>query len=94
MSQESFEKLLGKLRPYIQKDSTRFRDPVSVKKQVALNLHCSADEGRTCKVSNVFGIGKSTVSKVIRRVTQVVSQCLGNRYIVLPTNQKELENMV
>ena len=46
------------------------------------------------KVSNLFDIGKSTVSKVIRRVTQAISQFFGNSYFVLPTNQKELENML
>ena len=46
------------------------------------------------KVFNVFGIGKSTESKVIGRVTQAISKYLGIRYIVLRTKQKELEKMV
>ena len=94
MSDESFEKLCGALRPDMQKNFTRFSDPVSVEKQVAATLYYLAEEGRMRKVSNVFGIGKSTISKVIRRVTQAITQYPGNGYIVLPTNQKELENMV
>ena len=94
MSDESFEKLCGALRPYMQKNCTRFSGPVSVEKQVTATLYYLAEEGRMRKVSNVFGIGKSTISKVIRRVTQALTQYPGNGYIVLPTNQKELENMV
>ena len=72
MSQESFEKLCIELRPYIQKNKIRFRDPISVEKQVAATLHYLADEGRMRKVSNSFGIEKSTVSKIIRRVNQAI----------------------
>ena len=35
------------------------------------------------KVSNLFDIGKSTVSKVIRRVTQAISQFFGNLQIFI-----------
>lgn len=57
-------------------------------KQVTATLYYLADEGRMLKVSSVFDIGKSTMSKVIRRVTQTMSKYLGNKHIALPTNQK------
>ena len=44
MPQEIFEKLCIKLRPSIQKNK-RFRDPVSVEKQVAAALYYLVDEG-------------------------------------------------
>ena len=94
MSQESFGKLCTELRPYILKNKTRFRDRISVEKQVAATLYYLADESRMRKVANSFGIGKSTVSEIIRRVTQAISKCLGNKYIVLPTNEKDIEEMV
>ena len=67
MPQEIFEKLCIKLRPSIQKNKG-FRDPVSVEKKVAAALYCLADEGRMRKVGNSFGIGKWTISKIIRCV--------------------------
>ena len=82
MSQESFEKLCTELRPYIQKNKTRFRDPITVEKQVAATLYYLADEGRMWKVANSFGIGKSKVSKIIRRVTQAIAKYLGGEYIM------------
>ena len=92
-SQESFEKLCTELRPYIQKNKTRFHDPISVEKQVAATLYYLADEDRMWKVANSFGIGKSTVSKIIRLATQAISKYLGSKYIVLPTNEKDIEEM-
>ena len=88
MSQESFEKSSTKLRPYIQKNKTRFRDPISVEKEVASTLYYLADDSTMWEVANSFGIGKSTVFKIIRRVTQAISKNRGRKYIVLPTNEK------
>ena len=51
-------------------------------------LYYLADEGRMRKLSNFFGIEKLTVSKIIRRVTQAIS-----KYIVLPTDEKDIEKM-
>ena len=79
-SQESFEKLCTELRPYSQKNKTRFWDPISVEKQVAATLYYLADEGRLRNVTNSFGIGKSTVFKIIRRVTQGISKYLGSKF--------------
>ena len=43
------------------------------------------------KVSNSFGLGKATVSKVIRCVTSVISEKLGPKYTVLPKTKEEVE---
>ena len=85
MSEASFYMLCEDLRlPKLSK-------PVSVETQVAATLYYLADEGRMRKVSNSFGLGKATVSKVIRRVTSVISEKLGAMYIVLPKTKEEVE---
>ena len=61
---------------------------MSVETQVADTLYYLADEGTMRKVSNSFGLGKS---KVIRRVTSVISEKLGPKYIVLPKTKREVE---
>ena len=58
--------------------------PLSVETQVDVTLYYLADEGRMGKVTNAFGIGKSTVLKVVRRVTMAVSRLLGPQYIKHP----------
>ena len=44
------------------------RHPISVEKQVAVTLYYLSDEGRLRKTGNAFGIGRSTVSTIIRHV--------------------------
>ena len=51
--------------------------PLSVETQVAVTLYYLPDEGRMGKVANAFGIGKSTVLNVVRRVTMTISRLLG-----------------
>ena len=46
------------------------------------------------KASNSFVLGKTTVSKVIRRVTSVISETLGPKYTVLPKTKEEVEKHV
>ena len=65
MSERSFYILCEELRPYIQKQTTRFRKLISVEKQVASTLYYLSDEGRLKKVANAFGIGKSTAFRII-----------------------------
>ena len=91
MSEASFYMICEELRPYLTKQTTKLRKPVSVETQVAATLYYLADEGRMRKVTSSFGLGRTTVSKVIRRVTSVISEKLGAKYIVLPKTKQEVE---
>ena len=62
-----------------------------MEKQVAAAYYF-ADEGRMRKVVNSFGIGKSTVSKIIRHIL-ASSKYLEGKYIFLHTNEKDIEEM-
>ena len=46
------------------------------------------------KVANAFGIGKSTASRIIRRVTQVISKFLATKYIRVPSTEEDVNNLV
>ena len=52
MSEASFYMLCEELRPYLAKQTTKLRKPVSVETQVATTLYYLADEGRMRKVSD------------------------------------------
>ena len=67
---------------------------MSAETQVAVTLYYLADQGRMRKVSNSFGLGKATVSKVVCRVTSVISEKLDPKYIVLPKTKEEFEEHV
>ena len=91
MSKENFMKLCDKVRPFLLKQSTNMRSPISVEKQVAVTLYYLSDEGRYLKVANAFGIGKSTVSETVRRVCKCISIVLGPEYIKLPTSEQDVK---
>ena len=55
--------------------------PILIERRVAVTLYYLADEGRMRKVANAFGIGKSTVLKLVRCVTMAISRLLGPQYI-------------
>ena len=57
------------------------------------SLYHLADEGRMRKAADSFGVRKSTISKIIRRVIQVISKYLGGKYNILPTNEKVIEEI-
>ena len=93
MSKPNFMKLCNLLRPYIEKETTRFRKPLTVETQVAITLYYIADEGRMQKVANAFGIAKCTVSVVVRFVTQIISNIMGSS-IKLPETEEEVKALV
>ena len=51
MSKENFVRLCEQIRPFIEKESTHMREPISVEKQIAVTLYYLMDEGRYLKVS-------------------------------------------
>ena len=93
MCRKSFDELCNYLGPIISKKTTTLRAPISVEKQVAVTIYYLSDEGRMRKVANAFGIGRSTVSKIIRRVSQAISKYLGDEFIYLPNTKQKVEEM-
>jgi hypothetical protein len=93
LSKPNFMKLCNQLRLYIEKETTRFRKPLSVAIQVAITLYYIADEGRMQKMANAFGIAKCTVSVVVRFVTQIISNVMGDS-IKLPKTEEQVKALV
>ena len=76
MTRETFNCLCTELSPYLIKQETNMRKPVSVQTQIAVTLYYLSDEGRLRKVANAFGLGRSTVSSIIKQVTSAISSHL------------------
>ena len=94
MSKERFDKLCLQLRPCIEKQNTHLRKSISVEKQVAVVLYYLMDEGRYRKVANAFGISRSSVSSIVRKVCKVIAIELGPKFIRLPSNEEEVSYAV
>ena len=94
VSIDTFRFICNELGPYLAKKETVMRKPVSVETRVAVTLYYLSDEGRLRKVANAFGLGKSTVSNIIREVTSAISTHLSEKFIKLPTTKEEVECLV
>ena len=94
MSRPNFFRLCDELRPIIQRQETCMRSPVDVPKQVALTLYYLSDEGHLRKTANAFGLSRSCVSVVVRRVTDAISRYLGPRYIKLPLTEDAVKEKI
>ena len=69
MSTETFQVLCAELYSYIFRNDNRFRNAVPAAKKVAATLYCLSDKDGMRKVANAFGIGKSTATVIVRRVS-------------------------
>ena len=67
---------------------------LDVERQVALTLYYLSDEGRMRKTANAFGLSRSSVSVVIRRVTHAITVYLGPQYITVPTTETAVNSHV
>lgn len=94
MSHPTFMELCEDLRPLLERKSTRMRRPISVETQMAVTLYYLSDEGRYRKVANAFGISRSSVSIIVRRVCAAISEYLGPSYVRLPTSEREVQELV
>ena len=91
MSRDSFFVLCDLLRPWLTRQTTNMRKPISVEKQLAVLLYFLSDEGRYRKTANAFGIGRTTVSKIVRTTCLVIRKELRPKFITLPTSNQDVE---
>ena len=94
MLKNSFYKLCDLLAQFISKNTTYMRQPISPETQVAVTLHYLSDAGRMRKTANSFGIGKGTVSRIVKNVTEMICQHLGPKLIKLPLSENEVKHLV
>ncbi len=93
MDKDSFYRLVEELEPFLEKQVTNMRAPVAVETQVAATLYYLSDEGRLRKTANAFGLSRSVISNIIRRVCYAISNVLGPRYIKLPYTCADVEKL-
>ena len=94
LSRDNVYRLCHELRPFLTKKKSNFRIPLSVELQVAVTLYYLSDESHYRKISNAFGIGKSTTSVIIRQTTFVIAYILGPKYIKMPSTKEDVRDSV
>ncbi|XP_066288575.1 uncharacterized protein [Branchiostoma lanceolatum] len=84
MTKATFDYLCEKLQPRLSRRHTRFRIPVSVPKRVAVALWYLATGCDYRTLSNLFGVGKSSVCTFVHEVCKALVEVFKDRCIKLP----------
>ena len=90
----SFNKLCDELRPFLTKQRTRFRVPLSAELQLGVTLCYLCDQAHYRKIANAFGIAASTVSTIIKRTPFAITFMLGKQYVRLPTTAEDVQESI
>ncbi|XP_068674456.1 uncharacterized protein [Montipora foliosa] len=95
MNRAVFMSVADELRPFLQPGrSPRGLDVLSVEKQLAITLYFLKDQGSLTMTANAFGVAHCTVSVVVRKVCNIITDVLGPRYIKLPNTVQEMKELI
>ena len=93
LTKDALFRLSDVLMPYIIKQNTKFREAIPVKIRVATAIFKLVQGSNLNVVSEMFAIGLSTVSKVLRDVVTAVNIVFKDE-IRWPNSARALQNMV
>ena len=84
----SLQFICDRLRHFLSKNATSMRRPVSVEKRVAITLWRMATKVEYRSIPHMFGVGRSTVGKVVLKVSQAITEHLAPEFIRIPHGNK------
>lgn len=88
MTRDTFEIVCNELRPYLERQVTRFRQPVSVEARVAITIWRLGTNIEYRTISALFGLGRSTVCEIVLETCEVIAHHLMPRYVRVPQNER------
>ena len=77
----TFKFLCDRLDPYLKKEDNHFRIIVPVQESVAMSLHRLGTGDGLQSIGNLYGVYKSTLSKIVREFCRVVRKHLQSFFI-------------
>ena len=94
MNRDTFNLLCSEVRPYVERECTVLREPISVEKRVAVTIWKLATNVEYRTLSNLFGLGRSTVCTVFIETCKVIADKLFAKYVKVPSGDmlKEVVN--
>ena len=78
MRRRTFDRLVNDLRPHIQGQQTRWRQPIGVEKKVVVTLFKLMHGVSIPLVADKAALGKSTVGEILRQVCSAISNHFGH----------------
>lgn len=88
MSRQTFMELCHMLRPVLERQTTNMRAPITVEKQLAIAIWKLATPDSYRSVAECFGVGRSTVSRIVMEVCQALYDVY--HHVVHLTNTQEV----
>ena len=88
MTHETFDILCGELRPYLERENTHFRRPVSVETRVAVTIWRLATNVEYRTIAQLFGLGRSTVGEIVLETCEVIAEQLLPKYVHVPSDNR------
>ena len=87
MSKETFLILCNELRPHIERQMTRFRQPISVEARLALTIWRLGTNVEYRTIAGLFGLGRSTVGEIVVDTCDAISCHLMSKYVKMPQDE-------
>lgn len=91
MTRPTFEIVCNELKPYIERQVTKFRHPVSVEARVAITIWRLATNVEYRTIAALFGLGRSTICKIVLDTCEVIAHHLVPKYVHVPQNENVQE---
>ena len=89
MNREHFEHLFNLVDPLIAKQDTNYRKSKPAKKRLVITLRYLAEGCSQQALSLGFRVGKSSVSKILKEVCEVLYTVLATHYLRPPLTEEE-----
>ena len=81
MNIQTFNFLCKSLGPLVASQVTRFSEPISVDKKVAITLYKLIHGCPSTILMHMFAVGESTIYDILCCVEPTIIRCLGNRIL-------------
>ncbi|XP_014466401.1 uncharacterized protein LOC106737890 [Alligator mississippiensis] len=91
MSRATFMHIVTKLSPYITRQNTVMRRPLSPEKRVAIAVLRLATPTSLRLISNQFGVGMATAGVAVREVCRLLHNVMANSFICLENPQEVID---
>ena len=93
MGRHTFMYVCNQLCPYVKRNSTKMREPISVEKRVAVTIWRLATNVEYCTIGHLFGISRASVCCIVQEVCKEIVHVLMPKYIKWPEGE-EIQDIV
>ena len=87
MSHSTFTYICRELAPHISKQCTTMREPIELERRVAVTIWRLATNVEYRTLGELFGLGRSTVGKIVLETCEAIAQHLLQVHVCFPTDQ-------